>query len=61
MACMVPARTAGVLLRPLSEMVVMPAAFSASRASRTRAADRAATPMACGSMPAASQERISFG
>jgi hypothetical protein len=37
---------------------MMPLAFSASRASPTRPAERAATPMACGSMPVLSQERI---
>ena len=57
-ACMVPARTPCVPPRPLSGVVVMPSAFSISRASRTRLADRAVTPMACGSMPIASHERI---
>ncbi len=57
-ACMVPARTAWTVCRPLSGTVTMPSAFSISRASRTRLADLAVTPMACGSMPSASQERI---
>ncbi len=57
MVCIVPVRTAGTWLRPLSEAVVMPAAFSASRTSRIRAADRTVTPMAWGSRPAESHER----
>jgi hypothetical protein len=56
-ACMVPAMTACAPPRALSGVVTIPAALSASRASRTRSADRAVTPMADGSMPRASHER----
>ena len=56
-ACMVPARTALGFPRPFSETVAMPSASSACRASRTSPADRAATPIACGSRPAESHPR----
>ena len=39
----------------------MPSAFSVSRASRTRLADRAVTPMACGSMPSGQPRADPFG
>ena len=51
MPCMVPTRTASLLDLADSETVRMPAASSAAAASFTIQLDRAATPIACGSMP----------
>ena len=51
MPCMVPTRTASFLVLADSETVGMPAALSAAAASFPIQLDRAAMPIACGSMP----------